>query len=115
RSDVDDPPLAVEAGERLQRTAFVAILAVVVVLDDEGAASRGPVEELQPSRERQRDAGRELVRWRHVGEPRGWCAAASLRQTHPLIVDARRHQPGAGGFEHPARTEVMRLLDEHPI
>src|SRR5262245_10336049 len=62
-SDVDRAPLPVEAHERRERGAFVAILAVEVVLDDISANRNGPLEQLEAAAQRQRHTERKLARW----------------------------------------------------
>jgi hypothetical protein len=47
-ADVDDPPVAVEPVQRLDRVAGEAELAVVVVLDDRRALPGGPGQQRQP-------------------------------------------------------------------
>jgi hypothetical protein len=74
--------------------AGVAILAVVVVLDDVRAGARAQARSAKRARERQDGAGRELVRRRHVGERGATRAAREPRDVDPLRVDADRHEPG---------------------
>ncbi|SST10931.1 Uncharacterised protein [Acinetobacter baumannii] len=59
--DVEHPALSVQRGQRRQRRTAVAILAVVVVLDDPTVGALGPLQELQAPRQRQGDAGGVLV------------------------------------------------------
>ena len=49
RADIDDPAVSVQPLERGDRRAAIAVLAVVVVLDDPGSVSLRPVEELEPA------------------------------------------------------------------
>lgn len=59
--DVEHPALSVQRGQRRQRRTAVAILAVVVVLDDPTVGALGPLQQLQAPRQRQGDAGGVLV------------------------------------------------------
>jgi len=61
-TDVDDAAFLVESLEGFERLAVVAKLAVVVVFDNDGVATLGPIEKSQAPGERQYHAGGELVR-----------------------------------------------------
>src|SRR5713101_3577920 len=75
RTDVYHPRRMVEALQRCYRFAVVAILAVIVVLDDPRSGALGPVEELKTTRSAHRRSKRILVRRRNVS---GTCLSASL-------------------------------------
>ena len=70
RAHVDDAREVIDAGERQQWRTVVSKLAVVIVLDHEGARLPCPVEQFQPPRHRHLHAERKLVRRRHVGRAR---------------------------------------------
>src|SRR5205814_8404852 len=58
----DDPLVAVEAHEGRQGCAAIAVLAVEIVLDEIAARPGHPVEQPQPTGERERGAERKLAR-----------------------------------------------------
>src|SRR5262249_24518528 len=68
RAHVDDASGAIEALDRRDRVTLESVLAVVVVLDHEGAAALGPVEQRQATLEGQERAGRKLMGRRDIDE-----------------------------------------------
>ena len=65
RSDVDHAGVRVEALQRGDGLAFVAVLAVVIVFDDPRAGALSPFDQLQTARSAHGDAERKLVRRGH--------------------------------------------------
>src|SRR4029453_17937583 len=64
--DVHDAAISVETLQRRQRSREIAVLAVVIVLDDPGSGASRQVEQLEPARQTHGDAERTLVRGRDV-------------------------------------------------
>src|SRR4051794_5798677 len=98
--------------ERGHRRAAVAILAVVVILDDHRAMRPRPLEQFPSSSRRKRDARRKLTRRRYIHESR---PIAELAADQPFFIDAHRPQPRAAGLEHEARPEVTGVLERHLV
>ncbi|MCY1403571.1 hypothetical protein D9M71_187550 [compost metagenome] len=66
--DVQHPPGTIQCRERRQWVTAVAVLAVVVVLDDPAVPALGPGQQFQASGQAHGDPGRVLVGRRHVTE-----------------------------------------------
>ena len=111
-ADVDHPPRAVERLHRGNRIGIVAILAVVVILEHPRIRARGPVEQREPALERERDAERSLIRWRHEREPRVRRATLSLVHIDPLLIHRNAHERRAGRTQRRAHRPPSRIL--HP-
>src|SRR3569833_1600274 len=62
-SDVDHARVPVQSLQRRDRRAFIAVLAVVVILDDPGSGSLRPIEQLQSSRSAHGHTQGKLMRW----------------------------------------------------
>ncbi|MNE43829.1 hypothetical protein D3C80_1380240 [compost metagenome] len=61
RADIEHPPLPVQRRQGGQRGTAVAVLAVVVVLDDPAACPLGPRQQLQAPGQAHDHAGRVLM------------------------------------------------------
>lgn len=70
-ADVDNPTLRVQPLQGFEGPAGVAVLRVVVVLQDPCKRAPRPTQKLQPPGEAHRDPKRVLVRGRHAREARG--------------------------------------------
>ena len=111
-AEVEHPPRVVHRVQRLQRPLGEPELAVVVVLDHRAPVPAREVEQRPAPVERQRRAGRELVRRRREHQPgRG----RQLVDDQPLAVDPDRHHARAVRREHVARQRVAGLLDRHHV
>jgi len=100
----------VEGVQRRQRPAGIAVLAVVVVLDDPGVGADGPVQEREAPPEAQGHAEGILVRG-EISTSR----ARGLRRTprgnvDPLAVHRHRHEIQARRLERGAAGGIARLL-----
>ena len=103
RDEVRPQPL-----QRADRRAVVAVLGVVVVLDDQRVVLGRPGEQLRPPLGAEHRAGRELVGGREQDRAR---VVRKLVDDDAVLVDAGRHgdQPALG--EQPADALVARVLD----
>jgi hypothetical protein len=99
----------VEALERADRLAVVAILAVVVVLEHERVVGRRPVEQRGPALWHEHGAGWHLMRRR---DERGGRAGQRIG-AQPAVVDGYRHRLEAGALDHRAVLPEARLLDDN--
>ena len=115
RADVDHPALLVETLEGRQRPAAVAVLAVVIVLEDEGVGLARPLQELEPPGQAHDHAERILVRGRDAGEPGGGREFAAGGDAQPLVVDRYRRQAGTGGEQRAAHARVAGFLHPHRV
>jgi hypothetical protein len=107
----------VERGERRQRLAAVAQLAVRVVLQQpEAAGPRERDQRLAPLA-RQRAARRVLERRDRVEQPRAVPRRERVGgvRIQAVVVARHRHHRGAGELERLQRRKVRRLLDEHGV
>ena len=109
-ADVDHAPRRIQPLHRRDRPAGVAILAVVVILQDPCARLRRPCQERETPREAHGRAERKLVRGRDVDETRGTSTAARL-DVDPLLVDRHGNQARTSPEQRPARAEVAGILD----
>src|SRR5690606_27897350 len=108
--EIDDMVLAVLALEGGQWRAAVVEVAVVVVLDEIGAASMAPFEERLASVERQGRSERVLVRRRDVRE-RG--RRGQRRRVDAVGIDGYGTQVRAMAGEHAARAAIAGVLHHH--
>ena len=104
RPDVHHPAPGIQAVQRFQRSAGVAELAVVVVLDEHRVVPLGPVEQL----ERHRQAQRVLVRRRDVDQPR---PRRDRADDDAFGVHRHRRDADAARAEHQPRWRVPGVLD----
>ena len=112
-TDVDDAAALVQPLQCRQRRAGVAELAGVVVFDDQGLVAGGPVDQLEPPPERERDTGGVLVRGRDVNQARR-TGGGQRRQRgvkEAMLVHRQRLDAGTGGGEDGTRGRIARLLD----
>src|SRR5262245_44272698 len=58
---VNSAAFPVGSGQRLRRWSVIAISPVVVILNDEGPYTEGPIQKLKTSRNRRTSAGRNLL------------------------------------------------------
>ncbi len=112
RAHVDHRRRLAQALQRRQRRAAVVVLAVVVVLDHHHTAGAGPVEQLEPPRQRHRRARRELVRRRHEDHAR---RVGQRRDGNAVALHRHRMQPGAVRLEELPRARVARILDRRDV
>ena len=106
RAGVDDP-IGVEALQRADRRAVVAVLGVVVVLDRDRAALAQPAEQRGAALAAQHDAGRVLVGGcQHHG-----VGVAELVHAQALVVDADRDGLEPGARDDLSLLGVGRVLD----
>ncbi len=102
----------VEAAQRLQRTPVEAVLAVVVVLDDQRPVALRPVQQLQAPLQAHRHAQRELVRRGDVDQ------LGVVRQqvdAQPLGVHRHSAHLGAGGQQAGAGRRITGFLDHRQV
>src|SRR5262249_11497983 len=115
RADVEDARRRVEALQRRQRPLAMAEFAVVVVLENPGAARGDPVEEPQSPREAHGDPERVLMRGGDVHEPRPRRAAQARLDVQALVVDRDRYDAGGRRDDRSASAVVARVLDPREI
>lgn len=104
--------LPVQALQRRQRMPGIAVLAVVIVLDDPGLRILGPREQLEAARHAHRIAQRRLVRGRDDRQLRIGRAAPAVGDAQAVRVDRDRDHALAGALQHLARRRKARLF--HP-
>src|SRR5262249_60982163 len=85
------------AVDRGDRVPLESVLAVVVVLDHEGAGALRPFEQRQATFEGQDRAGRELMGGGDVDEARPAGPSPELVRVEAITVDRDRNQTSAGG------------------
>ncbi|PSQ68220.1 MAG: hypothetical protein BRD26_08840, partial [Bacteroidetes bacterium QH_1_64_81] len=110
-ADVDDPARVVEPLEGGDGTPFVAVLAVVVVLQNPRLRAFGPVQQRQSPGQAHRHAEGILVRWGHVGQARLRRVRAGPVEGKAFVVerDGNRLRPGpAKGALGP---RIARIFD----
>ena len=107
----------VERGERRQRLAAVAQLAVRVVLEQPEAAGAGERDERLAALERERAAGRVLERRDRVEQPGAVLGGERGRRLgiEPVVVAGHGDDGRARELECLQRREVRRLLHEHRV
>jgi hypothetical protein len=111
-AQIDRPAAVIEAPQGRQRRSGIAVLAVVIVLDDPGVRRPCPVEQSQAARQAHHRAHRVLMRWRNDRQPRvGGCRPAG-GDVEPVVVQRHRHHSRAGGRQCAAQPAIARLL--HP-
>src|SRR5215475_854199 len=86
-ADIQNPLVAIETLQRRQWASDVAKFAVVIVLDDPGAAGAGPGQKGEPPRQRQCDTQRALVRR---------CRARVARRARATPSNTRRPSASTG-------------------
>ena len=89
-ADVEHPPRPVQRGQRRQGRPAVAVLAVVIVLDDPALPALGPGQQRQAPGQAHSDPGGVLVGRRHIGQP-ALGQLAQPRAIHALFI--HRHAP----------------------
>ena len=115
RPDIDHARVGIEPLEGRDGTALVAILAVVIVLDDPGTRTLRPLEEFQTSPQTHGPAQRKLMRWRderHAGAP---TQTHARRHIDALAIDRDRHDLSAVDRKHALRKPVARIFHPHAI
>ena len=100
--DIQHPPLPIQRRQGCQRRAAVAVLAVVVVLDDPAAGALGPGQQLQAPRQAHDHAGGVLMRRGHIGQPtvrqlREFDAIQSFIVHRHAMQLGPRHREGQSG------------------
>ena len=108
RAEVEDAAFTVQSLEGGQGLTAVAEFAVVVVFNDDGAATFGPVEQREAACEREHGAGGELVRRRDEDHAR---AGGDFFGNDAVVIDADGAEAGAGGAESVARALVAGVFD----
>src|SRR5688500_6099075 len=98
----------IEALQRRHRTSGVAVLAVVVVFEDQRAGGAGPLQQFQPPRQRHGHSQRKLVRRSDVDQAR--TAQPPVRDFHPLVVERDGADFRSDALEHLGRSLIPRLL-----
>src|SRR5687768_4021839 len=105
--------MAIESLERGKRTPRVAILAVVIILDDQRAGGASPLEQREPPRQAHVDAKRKLMPRRDIDETK--VAVSRVRHFHPLVVDAYADELRAMRLEPVGGSDVARRLHADAI
>ena len=111
----DHAAVRIEPLQRRKRAALVTKLAVVVVLEDEALARRGPCEEREAPGQAQRHAERQLACGRHEREPRVRAARDAGGDVDAFAIDGHRHQPRARRDEGAGRAEIAGILHPHRV
>ena len=111
-ADVEHPPGPVQPVERLQRAVGVAVLGVVVVLDDGHVVLLGEGEEGPTPGQAHGRPGRRLVRRRRVEEAH---VGRDLVDEDALVVDGHRGDLHAHGPPEVPDRGVARLLDRDVV
>ena len=114
-ADVDRPIVRVEPLHAGRGLARVVELAVVVVLDDPGLVLPRPFDHREPPIQRQRRAGRELMRGRQEDRPGRARRIVQARHLHALVVERHGDTRQPGGIERLAGTVVDGVFDEDPV
>ncbi len=110
RADVDHE-VRPQALERADRRAVVAVLGVVVVLDDQRVPLLGPAQQRGPPLGAEHDARRELVR----GRDEHGAGVVRERVDHDALrVDRHRHGLEPAARQQGADLRVPRVLDREP-
>lgn len=107
---VEHAAVAVEALERGQRPALVAVFAVVVVFDHPALHLPRPLQQGQAPGQRQRHAGGALVRGGDQGEARLGCQAQAVLHPQPFTVHRHWHAAHAEPFQQLAGMGVAGVL-----
>ena len=115
RPRVDHAARRVEPLERRERASRVAVLAVVVVLEDPRPARARPLEEREPAVQAHRHAERVLVRRRDVDQPGTGSVAGTPADVEPLRVHGDRGQADPRRDQGAARALVARILDPRRV
>src|SRR5260370_8599822 len=103
RADVDHPRGMVEALERCYGFAVVAILAVIVVLDNPGSRALGPLKQLKTTGSAHRRSEWILVRWRNVSGTRLATPLDAKSYIQPILINGNRYQTASRRSEHVPR------------
>ncbi len=96
-ADIQHPAATVQRRQRSQGRAAVAVLAVVVILDDPAIVALGPGQQFQATGQAHHHAGGVLVGWRDIGHAAiahaGQCGAIQ-----PIVIHshAMYRRPGQG-------------------
>ena len=88
---IEHAPVAIQALQRRQRAADIAVFAVIIVLDDPGVVARRPIQQRQAPGQGQGHAERALMRRR---DHRG--ARARRQLDRPRKRPCRRDRPAPG-------------------
>ena len=108
---VDDARPLIEAHQRRQRLADIAVLAVVVVLDHDGIRIRRPVEQFEAAGERHGHAGRVLPCRGHEGGARILRTFDAARHDEAFRINRHRSGRDAPQREDAPRRRVARFLE----
>src|SRR5579862_8707099 len=112
---VDDHAGAIQSLEGGDGAALVAIFAVVVVLEDQGARTPGPFQQRQTPAQAHSDSQRKLVRRSYVDELGARPAPAASLQVQAFGINRNRADLGANGPEDDVRTRITGVFDPDRI
>src|ERR1700733_497539 len=110
-SDVNHTGAGIESLHGRDRHAFIAVLAVIVVLDNPGAATMPPFEQRKPARDTHGGAERILMRRCDVGYARVSAKLDASRNIQSLAVNRDWNEPATGKHQSVPQKYVARLLD----
>jgi len=111
RADIEYATGGVQALQRRQRRAGVAVFAVVIVLDHPRLVGCGPSQQFQPPLQAHRHAQRQLVRWRDDDQ---FCIRAMTRavgDAEAIGIDRHRRNPSLARMQRRAGAAVAGILD----
>lgn len=97
-----------------QRGAAVAVLAIVIILDDPALRALGPGQQLQTTRQTHDYPCRVLMRGRDVGQP-AITEPGQLAAVDALAIHGDPVQPRTGDGECMTRRAISRILNRHPV
>src|SRR5260370_21316230 len=103
RTDVDHPRGMVEALQRCYGFAVVAILAVIVVLDNPGSRALGPLKQLKTTGSAHRRSEWILVRWRNVSGTRLATPLDAKSYIQPILINGNSYQTASRPTAHVPR------------
>jgi hypothetical protein len=113
--DMNHDACAIETLQRRHGPSFVAILAIVVVLEHDRASRTCPREERETTLDGHRDSERRLMTGRHVDEPGRGRATNAGSHVDAVLIDGHRDDPRLERVEDGARARVAGVFHPHLV
>ena len=114
RADIKHTALAIQCRQGRQGRTAVAVLAVVVILDDPTIVAFSPGQQLQPPREAHDHAGRVLMGRRDVGQP-AVAQRTKRRAIKAIAIDRYTPHLGTGHGKRMPGGAVAGIFHRHDV